>query len=132
MVIFAKCGYAIETVYCAAVAFPKLSILATYLRIFTKGPYRIATHFIGFIVVATAIAGIATSLASCHPFSARWNLFLSLSNCIDSPRYWQAMSVPNIATDLVMLLLPMPVIWHLTLPKRQRLALTGVFLLGSL
>lgn len=42
------------------------------------------------------------------------------------------MSVPNIVTDLIMLLLPMPVIWRLKLPTKQKIALTGVFLLGSL
>jgi len=132
VVNWAKCGYAIEQLYCAAVAFPKLSILASYLRIFTTRPYRIITYTVAGIVMATAIAGIITSLASCHPFSSRWDLKLFISNCIDAVRYWKGMSVPNIATDVVMLILPMPVVWRLQVSKNQKLALSGIFLMGSL
>lgn len=113
-------------------ASPKLSILATYLRIFTRKPHRITCYVLGGIIICAAFAGVVTSLASCRPFSARWNLELFVSNCIDAPRYWQGMSVPNITTDLVMLVLPLPVVWRLQIPKRQKLALTGIFILGSL
>lgn len=132
VVHWAKAGYAIEQLYCAAVAFPKLSILAMYLRIFTSKAYRYTTYAVGAIITAAAVAGIITSLASCRPFSARWNPQLFVSNCIDAPRFWQALSFPNIITDVVMLLLPLPVVWHLKISQNQRLAVSGVFLLGSL
>lgn len=131
VVNWAKCGYAIEQLYATSVALPKLSILAMYLRIFVDRPHRIACFLLGTVITATAVAGVVTSLASCRPFEARWNLHLYTSNCIDAVRYWQGMSVPNIATDLVMLVLPMPVIWRLNLAKRQKASLTAVFLLGS-
>lgn len=38
----------------------------------------------------------------------------------------------NIALDFAVLALPMPVISRLKLPKRQKIALVGVFLLGFL
>lgn len=132
VVNWAKCGYAIEQLYCVAVAFPKLSILATYLRIFTERPYRMTCYVLGLVIICAAFAGVLTSLLSCRPFSARWNLQLFVSHCIDAPRYWQGMSVPNIITDLAMLVLPMPVVWRLKMPKRQKMALTGIFLVGSL
>lgn len=42
------------------------------------------------------------------------------------------MSAPNIATDLIVLSLPMPLVWRLKIPKKQKIALACVFLLGSL
>ena len=132
MLIWSKCGYAIEQIYCAAVAFPKLSILASYLRIFVSKPYRIATYVVAGIVSATAIAGIITSFASCRPFSARWDPDLFLTNCFNAARYWQGISVPNVATDLVMLVLPLPVVWDLNVSKSQKLGLSLVFLMGSM
>lgn len=132
VVNWAKCGYAIEQLYCVAVAFPKLSILAAYLRIFVERPYRVASYLIGGIIIAAAVAGVITSLTSCRPFSARWEMIPSTSKCIDSVGYWRGMSVPNIATDLAMLVLVMPVIWKLQLRKGQKVALTAIFLLGSL
>lgn len=118
--------------YCVTVACPKLSILAMYLRIFVERRHRVITYLTGAVIIAAAIAGVITSLASCRPFSARWDMTKFESSCINAARFWQGMSVPNIATDLVMLILPMPAVWHLQMPKSQRTALTGVFLLGSL
>ena len=43
-------------------------------------------------------------------------------------KYW---SVPNIVTDVVMLILPMPVIWRLKISRAQKAGLTVTFLLGS-
>lgn len=131
-VVWAKCTFALETLYCVSVAFPKLSILAMYLRIFNKRPYRVISYLIGAVIIAAAIAGVITSLASCRPLSARWDITKLESHCINLVAFWQGMSVPNIATDLVMLVLPMPPIWQLHLPKSQKIALTGVLILGSL
>jgi hypothetical protein len=38
----------------------------------------------------------------------------------------------NIATDLTLLILPMPLLSQLHLPRRQKVALLGVFALGGL
>jgi hypothetical protein len=129
---WAKVAFALETLYCVAVAFPKLSILAMYLRIFTQRAYRVITWIVIAVITASAIAGVVTSLASCKPLTARWDPTKLATHCINSVRYWQGMSVPNIATDLVILILPMPPIWQLHLPKSQKIALTGVLILGSL
>ncbi|KAK8860023.1 integral membrane protein [Apiospora arundinis] len=132
VVNWAKCGYAIECIYSVAVAFPKLSILASYLRIFTTKAFRVSAYVLIVIVSLTAASGVITSLASCRPFSARWDPALFVSNCIDAPRFWAGLSVPNVATDVVMLLLPLPVVWRLHMDKRQKVALSAVFLLGSI
>ncbi|KAI3331709.1 hypothetical protein HD806DRAFT_478092 [Xylariaceae sp. AK1471] len=131
VVNWAKSGYAIETLYGAGVAFPKLSVLFIYLRIFTGRIYRAITYALIGIISATGAAVIITSLASCRPFSARWDPALFPTHCIDAPRFWQGASIPNVVTDVVMLVLPIPVVWHLHIDKKQKLALTGIFLLGS-
>lgn len=132
VVNWAKCGYAIETIYSAAVAVPKLSIIASYLRIFTDRRLRIATWIVGGVIAANGLAGIITSLASCHPFSARWDPALFQTHCIDAPRFWEGTSVPNVVTDAVMLALPLPTVWRLHIDTKQKIALSAVFALGSL
>jgi len=129
---WAKCGYAVEELYCIAVVFPKLSILWSYLRIFTMKAQRITVYVLAGIICATAFAGVVTSLASCHPFSARWNPELTTTNCINYLNFWRWISFPNIVTDLVMLWLPLPVIWHLHVSKNQKYGLVAVFLMGSI
>lgn len=129
---WSKWGYAIEQVYCVSVAFPKLSILASYLRIFTKRPYRMATYVIGAIIIVNAIIGVIMSLAACRPFSARWkDDGPGLTKCINIVLYWRWIGFPNIVTDVAMLLLPLPVIWTLQMSMNQKYGLTLVFLTGS-
>ena len=39
----------------------------------------------------------------------------------------------NIVSDLLIIALPLPLVWHfLSIPRRQKLALTAVFMTGSL
>jgi hypothetical protein len=133
LIRWAKCGYAIEQLYSIAVVFPKLSILASYLRIFLTKPYRVTTYTLAAIIVANGIAGVITSFASCRPFSSRWTQMAYADKyCIDTVAYWRWISFPNIITDLVMLVLPLPVIWSLRLAKKDRLALVAIFCCGSM
>lgn len=130
---WSKCGYAIEELYCVAVVFPKLSILASYLRIFLIQRYRYSAYILGGIIVASGFAGVVASLASCHPFSARWKgVEYAYFHCIDTVAYWRWISLPNIVTDVVMLVLPLPVIWGLRMSKKERAALTFIFITGSM
>ncbi|KAI0546921.1 hypothetical protein F4679DRAFT_555780 [Xylaria curta] len=134
LVHWAKSGYAIENLYALGCVFPKLSILASYLRIFTGKWYRRATWALVFIVISAALAAVVTSLAGCRPFSTRWTDFSADASkkCINYLTLWRATSVPNIVTDVVMLILPQPVVWKLHLPKQQKLAVSLVFFLGSI
>ncbi|KAI9892672.1 MAG: hypothetical protein M1814_001366 [Vezdaea aestivalis] len=42
------------------------------------------------------------------------------------------MQAINIFTDFLILLFPMPIVWKLQIPKRQKLALCGVFAAGTI
>ena len=40
--------------------------------------------------------------------------------------------MPNLLADVVMLLLPLNMVWKLQVTVRQKLALSGVFLMGGM
>jgi len=61
-----------------------------------------------------------------------WSNTPESGHCINVEWFYRAMAIPNTLTDGLILALPMPLIWRLQLPKRQKIALCGVFLLGSL
>lgn len=50
--------------------------------------------------------------------------------CLNEGKNVFAASIVNIFTDLLVTVVPMPLIWSLKLPKRQRLAVISVFGLG--
>ncbi|KAI4095109.1 MAG: hypothetical protein LQ344_001760 [Seirophora lacunosa] len=131
-VSWAKSAVAVEIIYCTSVVFPKLSILAMYLRVFpVKKVYRYATYTLMFIVTANGIAGIFASLLSCQPLATRWDPALG-GECINVTYYWRYISLANIVSDLAMLILPLPVVWKLHVSLPQKLSLTVLFLTGSL
>ena len=53
-------------------------------------------------------------------------------HCIDQIKFELAAAMLNIVIDFVIIVLPLPTIWSLQLPRRQKLALSGVFMLGML
>jgi hypothetical protein len=104
-----------------------------YLRIFREKIYRRAAYTLGGVIITTGIAGVITSLASCQPFSARWQGLESLSlHCIDTVAYWRWISFPNILTDFVLIILPLPTVWSLKISKKEKVGLVLTFLTGGL
>jgi hypothetical protein len=53
-------------------------------------------------------------------------------HCIDQIKFELAAAMLNIVIDLAIMVLPLPTIWSLQLPNRQKWALSGVFMLGML
>ena len=129
---FAKSTVAAEVIYCTSVVFPKLSILAMYLRIFpVEKVYRYTVFIIMFIVAANGLCGDLTSLLSCRPLAARWDPAVQ-GNCINVTNYWRFISLANIISDVAILVIPLPIVWKLHISLPQKLGLTVVFLTGSL
>jgi hypothetical protein len=117
--------------YFPSVSLPKLSILALYLRIFTTKPYRYGAFFIAGILIAQwIIAWILTGIM-CTPFAYLWDKEIPGGHCLDQTRIFTWFSFPNIVTDIMMLLLPLPVVWQLHTSKNQKIGLTITFLTFS-
>ena len=66
-----------------------------------------------------------------RPLAGFWDVTIP-HHCIDQIRFELVAAMLNIVVDLVIMVLPLPTIWSLQLPKRQKWALSGVFMLGTL
>lgn len=74
---------------------------------------------------------LAVSLFQCTPLEKLWNPTLP-GHCINFLGAIIGNAVPNIVTDILILALPMPLLWHLQTGYLQKIMLSGVFLLGGL
>ncbi|KAJ5689103.1 hypothetical protein N7462_003495 [Penicillium macrosclerotiorum] len=71
------------------------------------------------------------SIFQCSPVKAYWDVEPTYPNkCMDNGAIVFSASVINIFTDFMVTALPMPLIWSLKLPARQRLAVISIFALG--
>lgn len=77
------------------------------------------------------------TIFQCQPVSDFWDRFSPAAkgpfHCgVNVNQFFDGNSIPNIITDAAILVLPIPFIWKLQLPKAQKLALTSIFILGVL
>ncbi|OJJ98722.1 hypothetical protein ASPACDRAFT_1889211 [Aspergillus aculeatus ATCC 16872] len=117
--------------YNASLIFTKFSILFQYLRIFPDRRFRLACYVVLGIVAAYGTWAVVSGFLNCVPVSRFWDRTVS-GYCLNFEAVWFFNASMNIATDVTLLVLPMPLLSQLQLPRAQKLALMGVFAIGGL
>ena len=121
--------YAEALVYQTALYSVKASILSQCLKLFS-GRYRKACAVALTFITLYAIAAITVDVFSCWPIRRFWMLTVP-GKCINLAPFWYTNAGVQIATDLLVCLLPIWVFKSLNLPKVQKYSLIFVFALGG-
>ncbi|CAF9942279.1 hypothetical protein IMSHALPRED_003450 [Imshaugia aleurites] len=109
----------------------KISILLFYRRLFPVRRLLVASSIIGAIVLAWYIAVEITAISQCLPIRYYWQR-VGHGHCIQTTNFYITLAALNLATDVAVLILPIPVIWQLQIRKSKKLSLSVIFLLGSM
>lgn len=115
--------------WASCVAVTKLSILMQYLRIFSGRISRLLCLILMSLLLPAACWAIFGGTFLCQPVSKLWNPALP-GHCMSAQTYWISAASIDIGLDFLVLLLPMPAITALRLPRKEKTALIVVFLLG--
>ena len=118
------------TLYLPAIALPKVSILLFYLRLNPSRRFRYCTIGVICITFGYMISVILAQLLPCRPVRKYWAP-LTPGTCIDTNPLYLANSIINTTIDLVVLVLPIPMIVKLQVNRRTKLVLAGIFSLCS-
>ena len=110
----------------------KLAILAFYHRIFSTSHFTKWLIVVGVFQIMWFVADFITVFLTCRPIAYNWNKRIQGGQCINSITFSYAISAINVFTDFIVLLMPIPWLLKLQLDTRKKLAVTGIFLLGSL
>lgn len=129
IIVWAKFVITVPIIYAADVVPPKLVIIHLYLSIFTQRTFRWVCYGVMAVVLGNWLGGTIVGLAACRPFSYFWT---GVGKCVDINAFFRWASFANIVTDVVMLILPIPVILKLQASLRLRLGIIVTFMLGSL
>ncbi|KAK3938736.1 hypothetical protein QBC46DRAFT_365287 [Diplogelasinospora grovesii] len=118
--------------YSLSLTFTRISILLLYRRIFTYSWAKRAIRITLILVITLGLWFIASILTACVPLTAfwDWSLFFTTHVYCQPVQIWWLNAALNIVSDIVIMAVPMPVLSTLKLPKRQKIALVGVFGLG--
>ncbi|KAF1962856.1 hypothetical protein CC80DRAFT_461235 [Byssothecium circinans] len=114
----------------------KLCWLFFYRRL-GEGVNRMALKInVGFVfVIVTFIGTFLTILLKCQPISKNWQIYPNPGNtCQPAVSKVQAYVLisTNIATDLYIMSIPLPMVWSARIPMLTKLALVGMFCGGLL
>ncbi|KAK4041588.1 hypothetical protein C8A01DRAFT_34313 [Parachaetomium inaequale] len=115
--------------YVLSLALTKVSICLLYLTIFTFEWARRASYFVLAVVVITNLWGTAATLTYCIPLQATWDPAVIASFCQSQDAWWANTGLV-IATDLMIFILPIPIVLPLKLPRRQKFVVVGIFTIG--
>ena len=78
------------------------------------------------------IAFVGTTIFQCTPIPFFWDRTIHGGHCVSTAAFWYGHAAWNTAVDIIVLLLPIPVIRSLQMGKNQKFAVLGVFGLGAL
>ncbi|OKL62446.1 hypothetical protein UA08_02573 [Talaromyces atroroseus] len=125
--------YAFTVLYYPAVLITKISILVLYLRIFQSNTFVRRVSLISIAVIACAyVALTCAKVFRCQPVSGAWQLAPGRPvKCIDIVVIHLASTPVNLYTDLAIILLPIPVLSSLQLPRQQKFILILTFALAA-
>lgn len=119
--------------YSLTITSVKMSLLLLYRRIFNTRLFKMQSLIVGIACIAWLVVEMSLNIFQCVPFTAAFQpAYLFTDHCIDLQAFYWGVTVTNLGLDVVVLLLPMQVVWQLKLPKRQKIILSGIFLLGGL
>ena len=130
-VSWAKSLFALQWLYLAGVVLPKMSILFLYLRVFIDRRTRNICFVLTGLIVANWMAYLLASIFQCWPISYQWDKTIKGGRCFNQEIWYKTSSVPNIATDVIILVLPIPLVWRLKASRVRKLGLLVIFLVGS-
>ncbi|RAL06990.1 uncharacterized protein BO97DRAFT_269482 [Aspergillus homomorphus CBS 101889] len=116
--------------YNAALLCAKASILMQYFRVFpTRRMRRICWAMIAVLATYGTWA-VLSAFLNCVPVTKFWDPNLP-GFCLSSEGLWFSNASMHITTDLVILVIPIPALLALELPKKQKIALISIFAIGG-
>jgi hypothetical protein len=123
--------YITIVLYTSAVLFLKMTLLVGYYRVLAVQNSRKVYIAAIILVGGWSVSQLGVAIFGCSPIHGFWD-FSVKTHCINTTVMWYTNVAGNIATDLIVIILPIPAIVKLNLPNRQKWYLVGIFILGTL
>ena len=126
-----KALYAAAIVYNISITLPKVSVLLFYARVFTtqSKPFKYALWCSHFLVASWLISITSVTVFGCNPIKKIW-LLTTPGHCHPNSVLWLVNAISSVVIDLILLLLPLPTLWHLQMKSSRKILIMAVFICG--
>lgn len=124
----------LEFTYTPAVMFAKLAALFLYHQVFEVTSYRRLILLLGAVIVLQGVVALVLAFSICRPFRYFWTQAVDVHDgtCGDVMLFYKLYSVPSLVTDVVMLVIPWPILLKLQMPTSEKVGLMLTFLAASM
>ncbi|KAI9172755.1 integral membrane protein [Paramyrothecium foliicola] len=130
--IFLMDVYLAAAIYIVGGSSAKVSLLIFYLRLSPQRWFRM-TVWATLVFISGYTIGIFFALIfACNPIAMSYDVTVQDGTCINRPSLYIATAVVNIISDAFLFCLPLPIVVKLQVPRRQKIGLILIFLLGSI
>ncbi|EEU38096.1 uncharacterized protein NECHADRAFT_84327 [Fusarium vanettenii 77-13-4] len=126
-----KMTYAFVLIYATCVSLTKASILLYYRRIFGA---NWAHHICMGLVVGYWVSITIAWFSGCRPVTYFWEQFTkptAKGYCMNTSLFYFINGICAMLIDVAILIVPMPTLYKLQMPLRQKIAVGGILLLGA-
>lgn len=93
--------------------------------------FKYAVWSVHAMNVAWLIGTLLSVTFICSPIEKVWNFTLP-GKCLNFKHLWLGNGLPNLIIDVIILVLPLPMLWKLQMKTVRRLQISGVFICGYL
>ncbi|KAF5665137.1 integral membrane protein PTH11 [Fusarium heterosporum] len=117
--------------YAVCTAFSKIALTLFYRRLSPQPWWRWSVYGVLFLVAGYNLAILLVIVFGCFPFEKSWDFTVLEGSCVDRSAVYICTAALGIGTDLILLLMPLPMILRLQMPRRQKAGLVVLFAIGS-
>ncbi|KAA8618426.1 hypothetical protein PtrSN002B_002980 [Pyrenophora tritici-repentis] len=130
---YSRLIFAAPLVYAPCCALTKCTLCVFYSRLSPSRRYQAAVWTTGLICSGAYIGIFFSVVFACKPIAASWDpLLLPTAKCTNRGAIYITTAVIGIVTDIMLILIPIPTIWGLQMPTKQKIGLTLIFGVGSI
>ncbi|KAJ5138730.1 uncharacterized protein N7515_003578 [Penicillium bovifimosum] len=130
---FKKFCYIATILYCPMALFVKIALLSILIRIFKpfKSKVLFIYIFLGCLCCYYVVA-LIVKIRMCGPIPKYWLGDAVEGSCLDQNAALIADSVISVVSDLIILVLPLPLTWSLQMSRNKKLRVIGLLGAGGL
>ncbi|KAF4504637.1 hypothetical protein G6O67_008064 [Ophiocordyceps sinensis] len=132
LMAYTRVNFAGRPIYQLGISFFKIALLISYLRLLKGTDQKAYRSLVRSAIVLIFLAHLGCTLSlifACTPVDKSWNPLLK-GSCLPAGSSFTGYAIVTIVSDIVVALLPIPVLLKLNVRLEKKLGLIGIFMLG--
>ncbi|KAJ0124249.1 integral membrane protein [Diaporthe amygdali] len=124
--------YIASWIYVLSGSFAKIALLVFYLRLSPQRWFRYSIFATLGLVIGYTTGIFFSLIFACDPIERSFDVTITAGSCINSAALYIATAAANIISDVILFILPIPMLVALQVPLKQKIGLMCIFGVGSI